>query len=368
VGTQRWEQEGLLGAWRTATGSADITPRWDVLLSSKNTVSQRCNMAPGAPEAAVVEPENWLQIRDTFKLADVAKVEVVAAPADSESGATAEAAAPKKKAQPKAKAKGTEGKTQPKAKAKGTEGKTQQPKKKKADRSRGAAVSIAVPDQGKRQTMSARGLEMGTIKWFSPAKAYGFIVPNDPNQPEVFIHKSVVKSARKLVEGEAVEYEIDDSDIFDRVQASLVIVSDTPLVLGGRQDWRKNKESKKAPTTRGSGKGKRKGKQESPVKHPSTLKPGHFTMDDLLPSVPTPQMAPAPTRSGSEAQAKTAEPTTEATAQPPAAVFEDVKPDETKTDAVTKKERDLEMESDVAKKLLLMDRLLNSDSLSRLGL
>ena len=35
---------GLLGAWRTATGSADITPRWDVLLSSKNTVSQRCNM------------------------------------------------------------------------------------------------------------------------------------------------------------------------------------------------------------------------------------------------------------------------------------------------------------------------------------
>ena len=95
----------------------------------------------------MVEPENWLQIRDTFKLADVAKVEVVAAPADSESGATAEAAAPKKKAQPKAKAKGTEGKTQPKAKAKGTEGKTQQPKKKKADRSRGAAVSIAVPDQ-----------------------------------------------------------------------------------------------------------------------------------------------------------------------------------------------------------------------------
>ena len=49
----------------------------------------------------------------------------------------------------------------------------------------------------------------GTVKWFNPAKGYGFIEPEDGSK-DVFVHISAVKSAglRSLSEGQKVSYEV----------------------------------------------------------------------------------------------------------------------------------------------------------------
>lgn len=50
----------------------------------------------------------------------------------------------------------------------------------------------------------------GVVKWFSPEKGYGFITPDEG--PDVFVHYSAIESSgyRKLVEGQAVEFEITE--------------------------------------------------------------------------------------------------------------------------------------------------------------
>jgi CspA family cold shock protein len=50
---------------------------------------------------------------------------------------------------------------------------------------------------------------MGTVKWFNPAKGYGFIKP-DSGGPDVFVHISAVEKAgyTGLVEGAKVSYDL----------------------------------------------------------------------------------------------------------------------------------------------------------------
>ncbi len=50
----------------------------------------------------------------------------------------------------------------------------------------------------------------GTVKWFNPAKGYGFIQPEDGSS-DVFVHISAVQQAgiAKLGEGQKVSYELE---------------------------------------------------------------------------------------------------------------------------------------------------------------
>lgn len=52
----------------------------------------------------------------------------------------------------------------------------------------------------------------GTVRWFSPKKGYGFIVPDEGD--DVFVHHSVIQMEgyRTLAEGQAVEYEARTTD------------------------------------------------------------------------------------------------------------------------------------------------------------
>ncbi len=49
----------------------------------------------------------------------------------------------------------------------------------------------------------------GTVKWFNPAKGYGFIEPDD-GSVDIFVHISAVEEAGLsiLTEGQKVEYEV----------------------------------------------------------------------------------------------------------------------------------------------------------------
>jgi len=49
---------------------------------------------------------------------------------------------------------------------------------------------------------------IGTVKWFDPAKGYGFIEP-DSDSDDVFVHRSAVESAGMagLIEGDRVRFE-----------------------------------------------------------------------------------------------------------------------------------------------------------------
>ena len=51
----------------------------------------------------------------------------------------------------------------------------------------------------------------GTVKWYNPAKGYGFIQPVGAGK-DVFVHISAVERAglSSLNEGQTVEYEIVD--------------------------------------------------------------------------------------------------------------------------------------------------------------
>ena len=53
----------------------------------------------------------------------------------------------------------------------------------------------------------------GTVKWFNPAKGYGFIVPEDGGN-DAFVHISAVERAglTTLREGQKVEYELVPND------------------------------------------------------------------------------------------------------------------------------------------------------------
>lgn len=53
----------------------------------------------------------------------------------------------------------------------------------------------------------------GTVKWFNPAKGYGFIEPEDGGN-DAFVHISAVERAglTTLREGQKVEYELVPGD------------------------------------------------------------------------------------------------------------------------------------------------------------
>jgi len=53
----------------------------------------------------------------------------------------------------------------------------------------------------------------GTVKWFNPAKGYGFIEPEDGGK-DAFVHISAVERAGLTIlrEGQKVEYELVPGD------------------------------------------------------------------------------------------------------------------------------------------------------------
>ena len=70
-------------------------------------------------------------------------------------------------------------------------------------------AGVRLADRPAAEPKSARGRgSKGTVKWFNPAKGYGFISPSDGGK-DVFIHVSAVQAAglRGLNEGETVWYE-----------------------------------------------------------------------------------------------------------------------------------------------------------------
>lgn len=52
-------------------------------------------------------------------------------------------------------------------------------------------------------------MSVGTVKWFNPAKGFGFIQPEDGSE-DVFVHISAVQRAglNELAEGQRVEFEL----------------------------------------------------------------------------------------------------------------------------------------------------------------
>jgi CspA family cold shock protein len=52
-------------------------------------------------------------------------------------------------------------------------------------------------------------MPIGTVKWFSAEKGYGFITPDEGGK-DVFVHYSAIQAEgyRSLNEGQKVEYEV----------------------------------------------------------------------------------------------------------------------------------------------------------------
>jgi CspA family cold shock protein len=64
--------------------------------------------------------------------------------------------------------------------------------------------------QEKEQALQMNERIIGTVKWFSNAKGYGFIQREDG--PDVFVHYSAIQEDgyRSLQEGQQVEFSIEE--------------------------------------------------------------------------------------------------------------------------------------------------------------
>jgi CspA family cold shock protein len=65
----------------------------------------------------------------------------------------------------------------------------------------------------------------GTVKWFNPAKGYGFIEPEDGGN-DAFVHISAVERAGLTIlrEGQKVEYELVPNDKGKSAAENLVVL------------------------------------------------------------------------------------------------------------------------------------------------
>ena len=65
----------------------------------------------------------------------------------------------------------------------------------------------------------------GTVKWFNPAKGYGFIEPEDGSK-DVFVHMNAVRSAGldTLNEGQRVDFDIEPGKDGKTAAANLVAI------------------------------------------------------------------------------------------------------------------------------------------------
>ncbi len=64
----------------------------------------------------------------------------------------------------------------------------------------------------------------GTVKWFNPAKGFGFIEPEDGSK-DVFVHMNDVRSAGldTLSKGQRVEFDIEPGKDGKTAAANLVV-------------------------------------------------------------------------------------------------------------------------------------------------
>ncbi|MDC9701251.1 MAG: cold-shock protein [Alphaproteobacteria bacterium] len=67
----------------------------------------------------------------------------------------------------------------------------------------------------------------GTVKWFNPAKGYGFLAPDDGTE-DIFIHISALEKAgmHQLNDGQKVSYEVEANK--GRTSAVNIQLRDTP--------------------------------------------------------------------------------------------------------------------------------------------
>lgn len=59
----------------------------------------------------------------------------------------------------------------------------------------------------------------GTIKWYSIEKNFGFILPQDDKDEDVFLHSSYVRGTWCPMEGDSVTFKLAVDNITSRVYA-----------------------------------------------------------------------------------------------------------------------------------------------------